>query len=127
MKQNHEKKEAGIWMDNNKAFIISRPADNNSAEFAINEKIEATHYHGEKGEHASMNAEPQNLAKYHKTISKSILDYDHILVFGPGKAQEQLVNFLREDAHFNAKQLTLEAAQHMTDHQLVAKVRDFFA
>jgi stalled ribosome rescue protein Dom34 len=127
MKQNHEKKVAGIWMDNKQAFIISRPEDNDNGEFAIHKKIEAQHYHGEKGEHASMNAEPQNLAKYHKEIAKSILNYDHILVFGPGKAQEQLVNFLREDAHFNSKQLTLEASQHLTDHQLIAKVRDFFS
>ena len=127
MKQNQAKQVAGIWMDNNKALIISRPADNDNGEFSVHEKIEATHYTGEKGEHASMNAEPQNLAKYHKAISKSIIGFDHILVFGPGKAQEQLVNFLREDAHFNTKQLTLEAAQHMTDHQLIAKVRDFFS
>lgn len=127
MKQNQTKQVAGVWMDNNKAFVICRPADNENGDFTIHEKIDATHYQGDKGEHASMNAEPQNLAKYHKAIAKSIANFDHILVFGPGKAQEQLVNFLREDAHFNKKQLTLEAAQHMTDHQLVAKVRDYFA
>ncbi|HZV70383.1 MAG TPA: hypothetical protein VFG10_12595 [Saprospiraceae bacterium] len=123
-KQNNQ---VGLWVDNKNTLVIGRPEENEGGDFSVLHKIEAEHYHGEKGEHASMNAEPQYLLKYHKAISKVLLNQDEILVFGPGKAQEQLVNFLREDNHFNSKKITIESAQHMSDHQMVAKVRDFFS
>ncbi|HJW27742.1 MAG TPA: hypothetical protein VJ508_00660, partial [Saprospiraceae bacterium] len=55
-----------------------------------------------------------------------LLNYDEILIFGPGKSQEELRNFLHEDAHFNSKRIILTTSQHITDHQMIATVRDFF-
>jgi hypothetical protein len=54
------------------------------------------------------------------------LNYDEIYLFGPGKSQEELRNFLHEDSHFKNKRVAVGSASHMTDHQMVAKVRDFF-
>ncbi len=64
--------------------------------------------------------------KYFKSVSGLLSNYDEILVFGPGKSQEQFKNHLHEDAQFKSKQITIESAEQLTDPQMIAKVRDFF-
>jgi hypothetical protein len=58
-------------------------------------------------------------------VSK-LLSCDEILVFGPGKSQEEFQNFLEKDAHFNSKKITVASAEALTDPQMIARVRDFF-
>ena len=61
-----------------------------------------------------------------ETIASQLLKYDEIYIFGPGKSQEEFLNFLNDDNHFKNKKITLGSAEKMTDPQTVAKVRDFF-
>ncbi len=89
-------------------------------------RSEAGQYHGDKGEHAYNNAEKTDNRKYFKTIGNQLLKYDEIFIFGPGKSQEEFLNFLHDDHHFKSKKITLGSAEKMTDPQTVAKVRDFF-
>ncbi len=118
-----QKQYAGIWMDHHNAIFITLE----NGEFAIQEeKIVAGEYHGDKGEHASNNAEKTDNRKYYKTIASHLLKYDEIFIFGPGKSQEELLNFLHDDQHFKHKKITLGSAEKMTNPQTVAKVRDFF-
>jgi len=123
MKDQHQKQYAGVWMDHHNALFIT-PVD---GEYAIHEeKVVAGEYHGDKGEHAYMNAEKTDNRKYFKTIASHLMKYDEIFIFGPGKSQEEFLNFLHDDNHFNGKKITLGSAEKMTDPQTVAKVRDFF-
>jgi stalled ribosome rescue protein Dom34 len=118
-----QKEYAGIWMDHHNAIFITQE----NGEFAIQEeKIVAGEYHGDKGEHAAMNAEKTDNRKYFKTIASQLLKYDEIYIFGPGKSQEQFLNFLHDDQHFKNKKITLGSAEKMTNPQTVAKVREFF-
>lgn len=123
MKQEQPKQYAGVWMDHRNAIFITAE----SGAFAIHDKVLAGEYHGDKGEHASMNAEKTDNRKYFKTIGQHLLPFDEILIFGPGKSQEELLNFLHEDQHFKHKKITLDSAGQVTDNQMVAKVRDFFS
>ncbi len=118
-----EKKCAGIWMDHREAIFIT----NENGEFAIQEKIKSEAYHGRKGEHTSNNAKRNVDRKYHKDLSNHLMNYDDIYLFGPGTSQEELQNFLQQDLHFKNKNITLGTASHITDPQMVAQVRDFFA
>jgi enhancing lycopene biosynthesis protein 2 len=67
-----------------------------------------------------------NNAKYFKSVSNLLLHYDEILIFGPGKSQEQFQNHLQGDAQFKSKQITIESAEQLMYPQMIAKVRDFF-
>ena len=125
MKQEHQKQYAGVWMDHHNALLITD--ENESGSFTIHDKIVAGEYHGDKGEHAAMNAEKTDNRKYYKTIAHRLLNFDEVLILGPGTAQEELLNFLHEDQHFKNKKITLDTASHITDHQMIAKVRDFFS
>jgi hypothetical protein len=122
MKEQQPKQMVGVWMDHRNAIFIS----NANGEFAIHEKVKADEYHGDKGEHAAMNAEKADNRKYYKAISHLLVNYDDIFIFGPGKSQEELRNFLHEDQHYKSKRIALATAEHITDHQMVAKVRDHF-
>lgn len=123
MKEQHQKQFAGLWMDHHNSILIT----DENGEYAVRDKIKADQYHGGKGEHAANRAEQADNRKYFKTIASQIEKYDEIFIFGPGKSQEEFLNFLHEDSHFKNKKITLGSADQITDHQMIAKVRDFFS
>jgi stalled ribosome rescue protein Dom34 len=106
MKEQHQPQLAGVWMDHHHAqFIV--PVD---GEFSFGTKVDSGEYHGDKGEHAAMNAEKADARKYYKTIAHNLMNYDEIYLFGPGKSQEELRNFLHEDSHFKNKRIAVGSA-----------------
>jgi hypothetical protein len=126
MKQHSKKQFAGVWLDNQKAIIITNSAEEGNDQYAIKEHIKATEHHGGGSEHSMNNAKQSDTLKYFKSVSNVLLNYDEILVFGPGKSQEQFQHHLQEGSQFKSKQITLESAEALTDPQMIAKVREFF-
>lgn len=124
MKQNNQKQYAGVWLDNTKAMIITNTSG--SGDYAIQDKVKARENQSGGSEHAINNAKQSETLKYFKSLASLLTNYDEILLFGPGKSQEQLQNHLQEDAQFKNKQITIDSAEHLTDPQMIAKVRDFF-
>ncbi len=126
MKNNSVKQYAGVWLDNDKAIIISKTLEDDSSDYIIQDKLKAGETHSGGSEHTMNNAKQTDSLKYFKSLSHLLLKYDEILVFGPGKAQEQFQHHLQHDAQFKTKQISIENAEHLTDPQMIAKVRDFF-
>lgn len=126
MKNNSQKQYAGVWLDNSKAIIISKSSDNDSSDYTVQEKVKAMETHSGGSEHTMNNAKQTDSLKYFKSLSNLLLKYDEILVFGPGKAQEQFQHHLQNDPQFKSKQVSIENAEHLTDPQMIAKVRDYF-
>jgi len=126
MKQNKQKQYAGVWLDNDNAMIITNTSENDVADYTIQDKLKAREARGGGSEHSMNNAKHSDSLKYFKALSGLLLNYDEILVFGPGKSQEQFQNHLQEDAQFNSKKITIDSAEHLTDPQMIAKVREFF-
>ncbi len=126
MKDTNQKQHAGVWLDNSSAVIISKTAGNNNSEYAIQDKVKAPENQSGGSEHTINNAKQTGNIKYYKSVSALLLPYDEILIFGPGKAQEQFKNYLHEDAQFKNKQISIDSGEHLTDPQMIAKVREFF-
>ena len=126
MKHDKQKQYAGVWLDNHKAMIITHTSENENDDYTIQSKVNAKENHGGGSEHSMNNARQSDILKYFKSVSSLLLNYDEILVFGPGKSQEQFQNHLQEDAQFNSKQISIDSAEQLTDPQMIAKVRDFF-
>ena len=122
MKQHDQKQAAGVWVDHQKAIIITK----DNGEFAVKEKIEAPGVFQTESELHKNNAKHGDMISYFKSLSGHLHPYDNILLFGTGIAQEQFHNYLNEDAKFTGKQITIENTGHLTDPQMLAKVRDFF-
>lgn len=117
------KTQVGVWLDHHQAVIVAAP----TGEFTIVRSLGTTGpEHHRSSEHAIHNADHQLRAKHFHAVAAHLTGYDHILLFGPGTAQEEMHNLLKADTHFRQKDISIDSAGHMTDNQLVAKVRSFF-
>ncbi len=126
MKQYNQKQYAGVWLDSDKAMIITTNPDNANGDYIIQNKIKARENHSGGSEHSINNSKKTDTLKYFKSVASLLSNYDEIFIFGPGKSQEQFLNHLQEDVQFKNKQITIESAEHLTDPQMIAKVKDFF-
>ena len=126
MIHDHSGRLAGVWLDHQKAVIIANDAVGGSNDFDIKEQVPAPADFASHSELHNHNAKHADLRSYFKDVSQHIKDYDGLFIFGTGMAQEQFQNFLKGDSHFQDKQVTIENSRHLTDHQMVARVRDYF-
>jgi len=126
MKQSIKKQFAGVWLDNDKAIIITHTQGGDNSDYAILEKVKAREAHSGGSEHSINNAKQSDTLKYFKTLAGQLSTYDEILIFGPGKSQEQFQHHLQQDAQFKNKHISIDSSEHLTDPQMIAKVRDFF-
>ena len=102
-----QKKCAGVWIDHQKAIIISKE----TGEFAVKEKITAPGIFQTESELHKNNAKHGDMISYFKSLSGHLHPYDSLLLFGTGVAHEQFHNFLKEDAHFHDKQIAVERSR----------------
>ena len=123
MKQVPQKQHVGVWLDNSHAMIIANGAEQ---EFSVIKKLKSAESQSSGSEHSMNHSKQTESLKYFKALSTLLTAYDEILLFGPGQSQEQLHHHLKEDAQFNNKKISIDSADHLTDPQMIAKVRDFF-
>ncbi|MEO8583279.1 MAG: hypothetical protein ABI415_05750 [Flavitalea sp.] len=124
MKQ-HEKRSAGVWLDQHHALLITHSTIEGEG-FAVTEKIASEENHSSGSEHSMNNAKQGERIKYFKTVAHQLLNYDELLLFGPGTAQEQFLKFLQEDGQFKKTKISLDTANQLTEPQVIARVRTFF-
>ena len=119
-------RQAGLWLDQRSAILISKDREIPDGDYAIQGKLDAGEEQRGGNEHAMNSGKQSDTLKYFKAVAGLVSGYNEILIFGPGKAQEQFRNFLMDDAHFNDTKITLDTSDHQTAPQMVAQVRDFF-
>jgi len=119
-------KNLGIWMDHATANLIDLNSKKKNhtiaSDFTFNTKEEALN-RSEKGMH---NKRQQQHEAYYKKIADVILNYDHVLLFGPTNAKTELHNYLNEDLHFKAIAIEVATADKMTDNEKDAFVKKHF-
>ncbi len=120
-------KHLGIWMDHSVAHLMDA-----TSEPIVSKKIESEFTHQErertleKGEHMMHNAEQQKQHAYYKKLGDAIKNYDQVVVFGPTKAKDELMNILKADRHFENIKIEVKHADKMTENQQHAFVKDHF-
>ena len=115
---------AGLCVDHTTAILITiNPSDKT---LHISERINAASDFQSESEHTRNNAKHGDLQKFYKAVAEKLIRFDSIMIFGFGKAQEELSNHLKQDARFKNKTVTIEATDKLTDNQKVAFVRDNF-
>lgn len=123
----HSQLRAGLWLDQRSAFLISHDPGKPEEDYAIRKKLEGPGEQRAGNEHTMNSGLQADTREYFKTLATMLSPYNQILIFGPGKLQEQFRNFLQLDAHFAGTKIDLATAQHQTDPQMIAQVRGFFA
>lgn len=126
MQNSESNKNLGIWMDHATADLIylnNKKSDRTIlSKFDFNTKEEAI----SRSENLMHNKEQQLQEIYFKEIADEILNYEHILLFGPTNAKTELHNYLDKDLHFKDLQIDVESADKMTDNQKKAFVKSHF-
>lgn len=121
-----KQKKLGIWMDHSTANLIDLSTGNNNhtinSKFTFSTKEAALN----SSENSIHNKEQQLHEAYYKEISAAILNYDHVLLFGPTNAKLELHNYLNKDLHFKDIKIYIEPADKMTDNEKVAFVKNHF-
>lgn len=119
-------KNLGIWMDHATANLIDleskKQCQTITSKFTPEIKDEVL----QKSESAMHNKEEQMNESFYKEISEKMLNYNHILLFGPTNAKTELHNFLKKDLHFKDIKIDVIPADKMTDNQQDAFVKDHF-
>lgn len=134
------KKQTGIWLDLRNAWVINLPATHDgeivtehiASEIEENAAIQNTRMETSFGPHGGNNQRTVEERLHHeeKQYFLNILKHIHpsteeLIVFGPSEAKHGLKHLL-ENQHNGPKLLGVVSADHMTEHQIIAWVRDYF-
>ena len=120
------KKKIGIWMDYSTAELIdlNHQMDKKSIESDFTYETEKETLN--RSESIMHNKEQQMNEAYYKELGNVILNYDHVLLFGPTNAKSELHNFLNKDLHFKDIQIDVKTTDKMTDNEKHAFVSNHF-
>lgn len=130
----------GIWLDHEKASIVTiangittishlNAEIENNNHFLHGASASATHFgHQEVTlERKIERRHKEHLHHYYQSIIHQIRDGKKIFIFGPGKAKIELEKEIKRTNDLATKIIAVESADKMTDHQIVAKVKNVFA
>jgi hypothetical protein len=133
------RKEIGIWLDTNKAVLVSLLNGKNENISILESEVESrTRFPGEKkpsrvgslltnAENKITNRKKQQKHQYFNEIMKTIdQDTQALYLFGPSKTKIELEKELRKHQPFTHKPLVVESADKMTEKQMIAHVKSFF-
>ena len=131
------KMTAGLWIDHRKAVIVTISAEGEKTmEIRSNVEKQPGRFEGvrstEPYEAQLVKADDSrerdfmgHLDHYYADVIAAIREAESILIFGPGEAKGELKNHL-DQARLGGSIIALETIDKMTDHQIVAKVREYF-
>lgn len=120
-------KNLGIWMDHSRANLMDGNIEGKDrivieSQFTSQSKESSL----QKNENLMHNKENHQQSEYYKRIGAEILNYDHVLIFGPTDAKSELRNILKADHRFSDIRIEVQTSDHLSDNQQYAKVREHF-
>jgi stalled ribosome rescue protein Dom34 len=131
-------KKIGIWIDKEKAHIVTLSNDKEHFR-TLESEVEDFHIHG--GSRSKTRWGPQDVVQdskylerekhqlkaYFKKLAELIKAADVISVFGPGEAKDKFRKEMNEKyPQLAAKIKTVQTADSMTDNQIIALVKENF-
>ena len=136
-KEQDMKKDAGLWIDHRKTVIVI-VTDDGDKTVEIDSHVEKQPGRIE-GIRSTAPFEAQQvpaddshqreftgrLNRYYTEVIAALSDVGSILIFGPGEAKDEL-NKRLDLAGRGGRITAIETADKMTDHQIAAKVREYF-
>ena len=131
-------KNVGIWLDNEKAYIITLVNNNERVE-KIESNVESrVRYNGEKKAYSRLGGmfiNPQKkktkrkkhqLKDYFDNILQKTRDANEIYIFGPADAKTNLRKTFQKEKNLKEKVKKVESSDKLTQNQMVARVKKVF-
>ena len=132
------KKQTGIWIDHEKAIIItldrsSYKLNTIESDIVTRERIDGeTKTYGRFGDqflsqekHKERRIKEQT-SKYLKNLLSEIKDVDELVLFGPANMKKELEKQILNEPILAPKLIAVESADSMTENQMVAWVKKFY-
>lgn len=127
-------KQIGLWIDHREAIVVILSGETKEVKRIKSNDEKHVRYAG--GSHSKnfkqITAEDQmdrkfanHLNNFYDQVASVIHDADTIQIFGPGEAKGELVKRLEHEG-LKGSILAVETSDKLTDHQIVAKVRERF-
>jgi stalled ribosome rescue protein Dom34 len=116
---------AVIWIDHHEAHVVHFNADT-ADEKTVHAHHSPRHLHSKVGSASGshVTAEPE----FYRDVAAAITDAHEILVVGPSSAKAEFVKYAKEHAPQVSRRIAgVETLQRVSDPQLVAEGRRFFA
>ena len=131
------KKIVGLWVDHRKAIIVTVTEKGEETKLILSNVDKQPGRSG--GIRSTTPYESQQVAAddsrerkftghlntYYDEVIECIRDAESILIFGPGEAKGELKKRLNRN-NLDARIVGIETVDKMTDHQIAAKVREYF-
>ena len=134
------KKYIGLWIDHEKAYIVTVAGEQVTTSFLESEvegrskpsagsRSKKSPYGPQdvSSERKTEGRRGQQLSRYYREVMGIIGDADRVLIFGPGEARIELEKEIKKSKQFAARVMAVEPADKMTENQMAAKVKKFFA
>ncbi len=128
----------GLWIDHRKAIIVTITEKGEEMQLILSKVEKQLRRSGNSplkgpyesqqvpGSDSRQKALTGQLNIYYDAVIASIRDAEFILIFGPGEAKGELKKRL-EKSNLGRRIVGIETVDKMTDHQIAAKVRQYFA
>ncbi|HWP67694.1 MAG TPA: hypothetical protein VN437_00245 [Rectinemataceae bacterium] len=130
------KKKTGLWIDHKKAIIVDIVDEKEEVNVILSKAEKQLRRSGEtplsgpyEAQKVPMSDSRQkeltgHLNIYYDSVIARIRNAESIVIFGPGEAKDELRKRLEKD-NLGSHIAGVETADKMTDHQVVAKVRNY--
>lgn len=131
-------KQAGVWIDHKRAVIVTFEGDRHEVREVRSDVEKRVRFRGGarpkvpyspqflSGETQKDRQFQQRLHKFYTEVASAIGEADVLLIFGPGEAKFEFQKHLLQGAR-RLSDVRIEAADKMTDRQIVARVRKHFS
>ncbi len=129
----------GIWLDCEKAFVISVSEDDYRTEWVHSNVENRVRYDGETKSSSRlggmfvnpsrkrMERRKHQLREYFASLTPKIRGSEAILLFGPADTAKHLFKEIRQMKGFRDIPVRVEKADKMTENQMIARVREYYA
>lgn len=114
----------GVWIDHRQAVIVAL-SPSGEARTVVHPGAEKQHSKEMPADDLRQNEFTEHLTRYYAAVAADLHDAGTLLIMGPGEAKGELKKLL-ESRGREARTITLETADHMTEPQVAARVRHHF-
>lgn len=130
--------KVGLWIDHRKAIIVTVTDKGEEIGLIVSKVEKQLQRSGDsplKGSYESQKVPADgsrqrtftaHLNIYYEAVIACLRDAESILIFGPGEAKGELKKRL-EESRLGGRIAGVETVDKMTDRQIAAKVRQYFA
>ena len=132
------KRQVGLWIDHRKAVIVLL-AESGETTKVVESGVErhvrysgGSHPNSPYGSQLGASEDgigrrfTEHLRRYYENVRSQLGNVDSVLILGPGEAKAEFAKHLKK-AHSGVHISGVEVVDKMTDHEMVARVRQHFA